>query len=129
MKIAAKLKHRPSREVHKGHWFEQIQLIAIVIDLTIHTLKLHFINLAAEFVGQDIQRAKTAIVSGFFIFTTRISQTHDQPAFVLFKTHKKLCSLSISLQYYTISFCEKQGKFLICHEIMFEISLVKYVYL
>ena len=58
-----------------------------MVDLTVQTLELQFVHLAAQFVRQNVQGTETGVVAGALLFPARVTKTHDQPGFAVSSKH------------------------------------------
>ncbi len=88
--ICTQLQDTPAGQIHKSLGFQQKQFCTLIGNLTVQSLKLTFINLAAEILSQQIDGHKTAVVAGMLILLAWIAKTNNQPAFRSFSTKHSL---------------------------------------
>ena len=87
IEIRRKLQHRFAGQIHISLRLQQEDLSALVIDLTVQSLKLQLIRLAAQLVSQNVQRPEACIVPGVGVFSAGVAQSDDEPAFVVTAEH------------------------------------------
>jgi hypothetical protein len=76
-KIAQQGSHRPTRLVHKSHWFYEHNLVAVKSALANHGFELEALDLDVEFICKFIDGKKAKVVPGMAVGWTWISQSDD----------------------------------------------------